>query len=134
MNLSTTFLRISSSLTMLIFHGYPKLVNFSTYATSFPDPLGIGSAASLALVVFAEFFCSLLIILGTATRLACIPLIITMMVAFFVIHSSDPFSVKELSFLYLIIFTFLLFSGSGAYSLKISQFFKKNKSLHFLTD
>lgn len=134
MNLSATFLRITASLTMLIFHGYPKLINFSAYATSFPDPLGVGSATSLALVIFAEFFCSILIILGAATRLACIPLIFTMMIAFFVIHGSDPFSVKELAFLYLLTFIAIFISGSGSFSLKLSRLFTNNKILSFLSD
>ena len=34
-------------------------------------------------------------------RLAMLPMIFTMCIAFFVVHGSDPFAVKELAFIYL---------------------------------
>jgi putative oxidoreductase len=39
-----------------------------------------------------------------------------MLVAAFIAHGSDPFGKKELALLYLVIFIFLLFTGSGKYS------------------
>ena len=47
------WLRVSTGLMMLLAHGWPKLANFSTLAKVFPDPLGVGSTASLLLAVFA---------------------------------------------------------------------------------
>jgi putative oxidoreductase len=49
--------------------------------------------------------------------LATIPLIITMSVAAFVAHGADPFGKKELALLYLVIYLFLLFAGSGKFSI-----------------
>lgn len=112
-------LRISLGATMLIAHGFPKLMGFSNIAPYFPDPLHVGSAVSLGLAVFAEFFCALLLISGTAIRAACVPLIITMAVAFFLVHGADPFAKKELAFLYMTGFIALFVSGAGAYSLKL---------------
>ena len=43
-----------------------------------------------------------LLIIGLFTRQAVIPLIITMLVAIFVIHGDDPFKDKEMAILYLI--------------------------------
>ena len=37
--------------------------------------MGIGQTVSLSLDIFAEFFCSIFLILGLFTRLACIPII-----------------------------------------------------------
>lgn len=72
----------------------------------------MSSQLGLSLIIFAEFFCSIALILGLFTRLATIPLIIGMGVAAFVAHGADPFSVKEMSLLYLGIYVTLLLTGS----------------------
>ncbi|MFN6946583.1 MAG: DoxX family protein [Cytophagaceae bacterium] len=109
-------LRICVSAFMLT-HGLPKFLKVLGGNFQFADPLGIGTEASLILAVFAEFFCSLFIILGLGTRLFSIPLIITMLVAAFIAHSDDPFARKEMALLYLLIYITLLVFGSGKYSL-----------------
>jgi putative oxidoreductase len=80
---------------------------------------------SLTLSVFAEVICAILLGLGLATRLAAIPLIINMAVAFFIFHAQDPFQTKELALVYLLIFTTLLITGSGKYAL--DHYFLKGK-------
>lgn len=82
----------------------------------FANPIGIGSAASLWLAVFAELVCSALLIIGFATRIVAIPLIVTMVIAIFVVHTGQPFANKEMAGLYLIIYVVLLITGSGKYS------------------
>ena len=93
---------------------------------AFADPIGIGSAASLWLAVFAELVCSALLIIGFATRIIVVPLIITMVVAVFVVHSADGFEAKETGGLYLIIYVLLFITGSGKYSVD-GLISKKNK-------
>ena len=44
---------------LLFSHGIAKWSNFDTMSTMFPDPLGIGSSASLSLAIFGEVICSL---------------------------------------------------------------------------
>lgn len=101
----------------VITHGYPKLMQlFSDEPVQFVDFLGLGPVVSLALSMFAEFICAIFIILGLFTRLAAIPLIINMAVAAVHAHADDPFAVKELSLLYLVIFTCILLTGAGRYS------------------
>lgn len=102
---------------LMLTHGLAKIMSFSALAATFPDPLGVGSTFSLALVVFAEAACSCLLILGVVTRLALIPLLINMLVIVLVIHSGTPFSAKELPVLYLGIYVVLFWSGAGKYSL-----------------
>lgn len=102
---------------MMISHGWSKLVHFGSRSGSFTDPLHIGNSLSMGLVVFAEFFCAILVVIGLMTRLATVPIIIVMIIASFVIHGSDPFSTRELSLLYLTGFTAILILGSGSYSL-----------------
>jgi putative oxidoreductase len=110
---------------MLIQHGYSKLTGFSEKAAAFPDPIGVGSEVSLAMAVSAEFFCAALVVVGLATRIAAIPLIITMAVAAFYIHGADPLADKELALLYGTAFLTLFLSGPGRLSLD-RVFFGRN--------
>lgn len=115
-NAALLLLRVGVSLLMLT-HGYPKLMRFfADEPISFTSILGLSAAMSLALAVFAEFICSVFIILGLGTRLASIPLIVTMSVAAFHIHASDPFSTKEKALLFLLMYVVLLFTGGGKFS------------------
>lgn len=98
-------------------HGWPKLIHFTDRMNSFADPFGLGSPASLALAVFAEFVCSVLLIIGYYTRFAVIPLIITMATIVFIVHWPDPFGKKELPLLFLTCYLCLFFAGPGKYSL-----------------
>lgn len=110
-------LRISAGSMMLFMHGLGKLQNFSTLSDSFPDPIGLGSTFSLCLAIFAELFCSAAVILGLKTRFAAVPLLITMLVAGFIIHADDPWSKKELALLYATSFAVLAIIGGGKFSL-----------------
>lgn len=108
-------LRIVPSVFMLT-HGYPKLMNLINGNTEFANPFGIGQAPSLFLAVVAEFICPVLIIIGFKTRWAAIPVAITMFVAAFMIHSADPFNVKEKALLYFVTFIAIMLLGPGKYS------------------
>lgn len=110
-------LRFFGGGTMLLAHGLGKLFDFKDRMHSFPDPLGLGSSLSLGLAIFAEVGCAVLLVLGVFTRLASIPLLVTMLVAFFIVHSGDPFARKELAFLFMGIYLALFFLGGGRYSL-----------------
>lgn len=114
-------LRFAAGITILLFHGIPKLRQVLEGNMNFADPFGIGSAASLYLAVFAEVICSCFIMIGLFTRLALFPLIINMAAAFFIIHGGDGFAVKEPAFLYLCIFITLFLTGPGKFS--IDRFF-----------
>lgn len=102
--------------TMMLAHGWVKLSGFSEMATKFGDPIGLGPRPSHILATFAEFFCAILVMTGFLTRLATIPLITTMSVAFFIVHRADPFMRKELALLYLSAWTVLLLTGPGRFS------------------
>lgn len=103
---------------LMLAHGWPKLeMLLSDAPVQFPALFGLSTSVSLALAVFSEVVCSLLILVGLGTRLAAIPLIITMLVAVFLVHGADPFAKQELGLLYLLPYTVLLLTGSGRYSL-----------------
>lgn len=101
---------------MLIAHGWPKLAGFSEKMDVFPDPIGLGSSLSLGMAIFAEVFCAALVVAGVFTRLASVPLFVTMAVAFFIVHGSDPFGQKELAFVYMGMYIALILLGGGKYS------------------
>jgi putative oxidoreductase len=101
---------------LMIPHGYKKLMNFASKSSEFADPFGLGGPASMSLVIFAEFFCAIFIVLGLMTRLATIPLIITMSVALFVAHKGQLFGEGEQAALYLFGYMALLFTGPGKIS------------------
>lgn len=116
LNILVLVLRICVA-AFMITHGWPKFLKLLEGGEiQFGDPIGLGPAFSLVLVVFAEFFCSMLIGIGLGTRLASIPLMITMFVAAFVSHGADPFSRKEVALLYLLFYLALLVLGSRKYS------------------
>ena len=110
-DLGILVLRVCIGLMMLVGHGWQKLMHFSEIAMTFPNPIGLGSKFSLALVIFAEVFCSIFVIIGFRTRYVVIPLIINMLVAILLIHGHDPWAKKEFALLYLVPLCFALLRG-----------------------
>ena len=114
-NVAMLFLRLAFGILMMN-HGYQKLLHFADKQHTFMNFLGMGSTLSLALVIFAEFFCALFIILGLFTRLAAIPLIIATCVMVFKAHNGDVFGDGETAALYLTGYLVLLLVGPGRVS------------------
>lgn len=111
---------------LMLTHGFPKLMRFfGPEEITFGDPLGFGQTFTFTFAVFAEFVCSVLIIFGFLTRLAAIPLIITMATVALIVHMPDGFGKQELPLLYLAGFIFLLLAGPGKYSLDFALLKKK---------
>lgn len=123
-NVMLLILRIAVAVLMLT-HGVPKLIKLLNGDFGFPDPIGVGSAFSLVLAVFAEFFCSLLILIGYRSRLAAMPLIITMLVALLIVHGDEPILDHWNILLYIFTYGILLHLGGGKYSLTYYLYSKK---------
>ena len=112
---------------LMLTHGIPKLgMLLSTGQVQFPPIMGMSPELSLGLTVFAEVFCSVFILAGFATRLAVIPLIITMLAALVFIHSADPIAKQEPALQYLLVYLVLLFAGGGKYS--VDHLLQPNKT------
>lgn len=110
-------LRVTVGILMLT-HGMGKFTTlFADEPIKFADPIGLGETASLALAVFAEVLCSILLIFGIATRLAAIPLLITMLVAVFIVHGNDGLDKRELPVFYLMVYLCLVITGAGKISI-----------------
>lgn len=124
-------LRVSVGLMMAFSHGLGKLATYGDRAATFADPFHLGSGLSLALVVFAEFFCALALVLGAFTRGIVVPLVINMATAALIIHANDPFGRKELAFFYLAAFVTILITGPGRYS--VDGLFRRDTAISTAT-
>ena len=93
-----------------------KLASYDEILPMFTDLIGIGSKLSFILVIFAELVCGFFVAIGFFTRLAVIPIFITMVVAFFIAHAKDPFDVKSLAFVFLLLSIVVFVLGSGRFS------------------
>lgn len=111
-NFGALILRLSTA-GLLLPHGYDKLVHFAQYKAKFMNFLGMGQTVSLGLLVFAELFCCLFVILGLATRLAAIPPAIAMFVALWKGHNLDIFGEGEHAALFMFGFLVILIIGPG---------------------
>ena len=112
---------------LMLTHGIPKMAMlFSGGPVQFPPVLGLSAGLSLGLAVFAEVICSILLLVGFATRLAVIPLIITMLIAALLIHAANPIAMKEPALHYLLVYVMLLLTGSGKYSM---DYLLQNKAM-----
>jgi len=115
-NIALLLTRLVFGSTMMVIHGYQKLIHFAEKKDNFIDFLGLGSTVSLSLVVFAEFFCAAFIILGLFTRFAAIPLCIAMGYACFVTHNGEVFAKGQDYIQFLTAFFLILLCGPGKYS------------------
>jgi len=117
-DISLLVLRLVFGGSMLFSHGWEKMIQLlGDQPIRFADPIGLGAPFSLGLTVFAEVGCSLFLIVGLFTKWVTIPLMITMLVAFFIVHGTDPFAKKEMAFLYLSVYVVFAIRGPGQYSL-----------------
>ncbi len=116
-DLSLLLLRLAFGGLMFLNHGLGKFNKLMAGGEiKFANVFGMGPELSLGLAVFAEVVCALMVVIGLFTRMAVIPLIITMLVAIFVIHIGDPFKKMESAIIYLIPYLVLFWNGSGKYS------------------
>jgi putative oxidoreductase len=104
-------------------HGWGKLqMIFDGQWDQIGDPVGLGPHLSLIMVVMAEFFAAILVVIGLGTRVAAALPVFAMFVAAFVIHIDDPWTMgagasKEPALLFMIPFLALIFTGAGKYSI-----------------
>jgi len=115
-NLAAFILRVGFGVLMIPYHGYVKLVEFNERKNDFVDFMGLGGSVSLSLAIFAEFFCSILLIVGLFTRLATVPLLVTTLVIFSA-HNWELFGQYELGTAFFIGYLAILALGPGRFSL-----------------
>jgi putative oxidoreductase len=113
-------LRVLVAATMLLRHGLEKFSNFSAMAAHFPNPLHIGAVPSLMFATLADGICSVLLILGLATRWAALIEFVNLFVAWSLVFHFAFFGRTggegELIVLYLGAMVALFLAGPGKYS------------------
>ncbi|MEY4702393.1 MAG: hypothetical protein RIR96_290 [Bacteroidota bacterium] len=114
-NVAMLLMRLVFGILMMT-NGYDKLIGFSSMKNEFMNFMGLGSTTSLILVIFAEFFCALFLVLGLFTRMSAIPLVICMGVALFKAHNMDILGDGSNATLYLGAYLTILLLGPGKFS------------------
>ncbi len=105
-----------------IIYASKKVQSFDNYVVLFSDKLDLPfPLLNLYLVMLVEGLGGLLLILGLFTRLVSIPLIITMVTAFFLVNLGNGFAASsfgiEVPLAYISILFLLFGFGSGKFSL-----------------
>jgi putative oxidoreductase len=110
---------------LFIWYGWQKIEGYDKYIGMMQDYIGIGGRLSYNLVIFAEFFCGILITLGIVTRLAVLPVIFSMIIVIFCALKAQSFQEKQLPFVFLIMGVIIFIMGSGRFS--ADRLFQKTK-------
>ncbi|WP_369988706.1 DoxX family protein [Pseudomonas xanthosomatis] len=110
------FMRTAAAVLLLLIHGLPKLLNWSSELQHIEDPFGLGATLTLSLAVFAEVLCPILLILGVFARLACLPVLAVLLVALVVVHPDWSLEQGQFAWLLLVLFGGLALTGPGAWS------------------
>lgn len=84
---------------------------------TFPDPLGVGHPASLVLALLSEGLCSLMVAAGLATRLAALPIVVSMSMVLLLVARGAPDADLQLALLYALVFGGVALLGPGRLSL-----------------
>lgn len=115
-NIAALVIRVTFGLLLLVNYGIDKLQNFAKYRIGFHDPFHIGHMPTLMLVLFAEVFCTVFIVLGLFTRIMTIPVVINFIVVVFLINKSYH-RAEEAGVFFLAAFLSVLLMGPGKYSI-----------------
>ena len=114
-------LRLTTITPLFLKHGIEKIFTFSQMAAHFPDPLHIGPVPSLVFAMVSDSICTLLMILGLATRWAAAIVFVNVFVAWALVHHFEFLGHAadhgELIVLYLGVTLTLFLSGPGRFSL-----------------
>jgi putative oxidoreductase len=108
--------RVVTGLLLLIGHGLRMISNFSELSGRFYDPFHIGHRNSLVLVIIAELFCSMFLVLGLFTRFAALIIVINLSVAVFMFHHGQPLENFELGAIFLTSAFTIMIVGPGRVS------------------
>lgn len=139
-NLGRLFLRLFVGI-MLMQFGIRQIVNFHMAKDFFPSILGMGSEATLIVMICIELICSVFIMFGFLTRLMIIPPFVAMIIAeHYLLHdfvSDAPYLLDwqqqgYVPIMFLGIYLFLLLVGPGKisvdYFLSLYIIHNENKS------
>ena len=123
-NVGLLVFRLALGLGLALGHGLAKLPGTEGHTKFMQGVEGLWKAHDLpAATLFAyaaiaaEVAGAFLLAAGLLTRIGAFLIVVNMSVAFFLVHQMDPFSVKEMAFLYGTGAVLFLFVGAGKFSL-----------------
>ena len=108
--------RVVTGLLLLIGHGLDKISHFRELSVNFYDPLRVGHRNSLILVILAELFCSMFLVLGLFTRIAAFIILFNFSIVVFIFNSGQPLKSVELGAFYLVSVFTIMIVGPGRVS------------------
>jgi putative oxidoreductase len=118
-DLALLVLRLWFGFSLFLRHGWEKIATFSEMAARFPDPIGIGPVPSLVIAMISDSICSLLCVLGIATRPAAFLIFANTIVAFFLVHKATLLGQRngEGAWVYAGAYLVLFLAGPGRFSI-----------------
>lgn len=109
--------RIALSLELIIAHGLKKLGVGVAEAEQIPNPLNLPEAFNNLFADAANLVFPVFVIIGLFTRVAVLPILAVTLTGYFILHWNDALLIKDTPFMYSLCYLFLLFVGSGKYSI-----------------
>jgi putative oxidoreductase len=113
-------LRLAVFVPLFMKHGIEKLFTFGAMSQHYLDPVGIGAVPTLVIAMISDGICSILIIIGLATRWAALYSLCNLFVAWSIVHHFALMSRKdgagETIFIYMAACVTLFLIGPGKYS------------------
>jgi putative oxidoreductase len=111
-------LRVWMGISLFVMHGIEKLFHFHNMIGHFPDPLHVGALTGLIFATLSDGISSLLVMLGLATRLSALIIVINLLVVFAFMHGfSFQQDHAQLVYVYLGGYLAILLAGPGKFSL-----------------
>jgi len=108
--------RVLVSIELIVVHGFKKLGIGTDTAEIVANPFGLPYLLNEFLAITANVICPLFIIVGFATRFACIPIVVVTLTGYFFVHATGTLMERDIPFMYAMAFLLIAFTGGGRYS------------------
>ena len=116
-HVSLLIFRILLSVELIVAHGLKKIGVGVSEAEQVPNPLHLPEAFNSLFADAANLVFPVFVIFGFFTRIAVLPILAVTLTGYFILHWNDALLIKDTPFMYSLCYLFLLFMGSGKYSM-----------------
>lgn len=116
-HLTMLLFRVLVSLELMTVHGLKKIGIGVNVAEIVPNPLHLRDAFNNGFAIGANIIAPVFIMLGLLTRITILPVLAVTLTGYFVLHWNDALLVKDVPFIYSIVFMLIWVLGPGKYSL-----------------
>jgi putative oxidoreductase len=115
-HVSMLLFRIAVSIELIAAHGLKKIGIGVGVAEQVPNPLHLSEFINQSFAIASNLFFPVFVILGLFTRLAILPILSVTLTGYFVLHLHDPLLVKDVPYIYSVVYLLILAFGPGKYS------------------